>query len=228
MRLLLVEDEPDLGKALDRALTRSAYVVDWVLDGAEAWELLQNNWIEYEVAIFDWLVPGLSGVELCQNLRQRGSALPVLMLTAKDTEADKVMGLDAGADDYVVKPFGMAELLARLRALQRRSPQLQLPKLQVGDLVLDCGTRQLCSGEKTLELTHKEYQLIEYFMRHPNQIVTRDRLLYQLWEIGAEPESNVVAAQIRLLRRKLADIGRDRVIKTVYGQGYRFSLDSEN
>ena len=227
MRILLVEDETDLGKALDRTLTREAYVVDWVLDGGEAWELLQSHWIEYNLAIFDWLIPGMSGIELCQKLRHSGSALPVLILTAKDTEMDKVMGLDAGADDYLVKPFGMAELLARLRALQRRFPQIQSLKIKVRDLVLDCETRRLSDGKNDLDLTHKEYQLLEYFMQHPDRVVTRDRLLYQLWEMGAEPESNVVAAQIRLLRRKLAKIGRDRAIETVYGQGYRFRLQSQ-
>jgi DNA-binding response OmpR family regulator len=129
MRVLLVEDEPDLGAAIKRVLTQHKYVVDWVMDGKEAWEYLENQWTEYTLAIFDWLLPEVSGLELCKKLRQNQNPLPVLMLTAKDSMEDKVAGLDAGADDYLVKPFGMEELLARLRALQRRVPQFQPQKL---------------------------------------------------------------------------------------------------
>ncbi len=230
MRLLLVEDEPDLGAAIKRTLEQEAYIVDWVQDGMEAWNYLDNPQTEYTAAIFDWLVPGLSGIELCQRLRADRNFLPILMLTAKDTEADKVTGLDAGADDYLVKPFGMAELLARLRALQRRSPQIQSQQLQVGNLTLDYAAHTLYYEDNYEDakrkpsvrvLSNKEFQLLEYFMRHPNQILTRDQILNQLWEWGAEPESNVVAAQVRLLRRKLAEMGCDRAIETVYGLGYR-------
>lgn len=231
MRILLVEDEPDLGEAIKRILTQKAYIVDWVQDGTEAWNYLENRWTEYTLAIFDWLLPGLSGIELCQKLRHQGSLIPILMLTAKDTEADKIMGLDAGADDYLVKPFGMGELLARLRALQRRSPQLQPQQLKLNHLMLDYqlytfSSQKYKNHPLTIRLTQKEFQLLDYFMRHPNQIVTRDQLLGQLWEVGSEPESNVVAAQIRLLRRKLSEIGCDPLIETVYGLGYRFIIDN--
>ncbi|MGB6166093.1 MAG: two-component system response regulator RppA [Geitlerinemataceae cyanobacterium] len=225
MRVLLVEDELDLGAAIKRTLTQEAYVVDWVQDGLEAWGYLEYPETEYTLAIFDWLVPGLSGIELCQRLRKYHKSLPVLMLTAKDTEADKVAGLDAGADDYLVKPFGMAELLARLRALQRRSPQIKAQQLQFKNLTLDYSSRTLIwqNDEESIEisLTNKEFQLLEYLMRHPHQIVTRDRLMLQIWEMEAEPESNVVAAQMRLLRRKLEKYGCDNLIETVYGLGYR-------
>lgn len=228
MRILLVEDELDLGAAIKRVLNQEAYVVDWVLDGAEAWDYLENKWTQYTLAIFDWMLPGLSGVELCQRLRAKGKLLPVLMLTARDRMEDKVVGLDAGADDYLVKPFGMTELLARLRALQRRSPQLQPRQLQVGDLTLDYGThsvsRQYPNGdEQVILLTVKEFQLLEYFMKHPNQIVTQEQIRNQLWEINAEPASNVVAAQMRLLRRKLAEDSSLPLIETVYGMGYRLN-----
>ncbi|MBD1892703.1 response regulator transcription factor [Trichocoleus sp. DQ-A3] len=228
MRVLLVEDEPDLGAAIKRTLSQEAYVVDWVLDGTQAWEFLETQWTQYTLAIFDWLLPGLSGIELCQRLRGKNNPLPVLMLTAKDRMEDKVAGLDAGADDYLVKPFGMAELLARLRALQRRSPQLHPQQLQVGNLTLDYGTHTVCyhnpsDDKQIIPLTSKEFQLLEYLMKHPNQIITRDQLLTQLWEFSAEPMSNVVAAQMRLLRRKLAVFGCDRFIETVYGIGYRLN-----
>ncbi len=231
MRILLVEDEPDLGEAIKRILTQKAYIVDWVQDGIEAWDYLDNQWTQYTLVIFDWLLPGLSGIELCQKLRRQGSLIPILILTAKDTEADKIMGLDAGADDYLVKPFGMGELLARLRALQRRSPQLQPQKLQVGNFILDYQLYTFSYQKSlikplTISLTNKEFQLLDYFLHHPNQIVNRDQLLGQLWELGSEPESNVVAAQIRLLRRKLSEIGCDHFIETVYGLGYRLIIDN--
>lgn len=140
MKILLVEDEPDLGVAIQQSLSRDKYIVDWVQDGNIAWEHLAQQQVQYTLAIFDWLLPGWSGIELCQKLRAAGNPLPVLMLTAKDSMEDKVIGLDAGADDYLVKPFGMAELRARLRALQRRSPQLQPRQLQVGQLTLDYNT----------------------------------------------------------------------------------------
>ena len=230
MRILLVEDEPDLGVAIKQTLNQHNYIVDWVLNGNEAWNYLEDSHLEYSLAIFDWLLPGLSGIELLQRLRGQNNPLPVLMLTAKDSMEDKVIGLDAGADDYLVKPFGMAELLARLRALQRRSPQLQPQQLAVGNLTLEYTNNTVqCreqSGEvKVIPLTAKEFQLLEYFMRHPNQILTREQLLERLWELGYEPMSNVVAAQMRLLRKKLSEYGCDRLIETVYGLGYRLLIN---
>jgi DNA-binding response OmpR family regulator len=226
MRVLLVEDEPDLGKAIERTLKQEKYIVDWALDGSEAWEYLDSQWTQYNLAIFDWLLPGLSGLELLRRLRAKPNALPVLMLTAKDRMEDKVAGLDAGADDYLVKPFGMAELLARLRALQRRSPQIQPQQLQVGNLLLDCGNRTACHLERNgknqiISLTNKEFHLLEYFMKHPNQIVTTDQIRNQIWEASADTFSNVVAAQVRLLRRKLESVGCANLIETVHGVGYR-------
>jgi len=234
MRVLLVEDEPDLGAAIKRTLNQEKYVVDWVIDGTQAWEYLDSQLTQYTLAIFDWLLPGLSGLELCQRLRAQRSPLPVLMLTAKDRMEDKVAGLDAGADDYLVKPFGMAELLARLRALQRRSPQLQPRQLQLGNLTLDYSTGTIGvenphSQRQVIPLTAKEFQLLEYFMEYPNQIITREQLLNRLWEVGAEPVSNVVAAQMRLLRRKLVSSGcTGLTIETVYGMGYRLNLKNES
>lgn len=246
MRLLLVEDEPDLGAAIKQVLSHEAYVVDWFLDGTQAWQYLEHGWTEYTVAIFDWMLPGVSGLDLCKWLRSRSAAakhrslpaglspsqnlcLPVLMLTAKDRMEEKIIGLDSGADDYLVKPFDMAELLARLRALRRRSPQIQPRHFQVGCLTLNYSTHevtcQYANGEKqAISLTVKEFQLLEYFMKHPNQIISRDQIINQLWEIGAEPVSNVVAAQIRLLRRKLGEENSESLIETIYGLGYRLHI----
>ncbi|MBD2207074.1 response regulator transcription factor [Calothrix sp. FACHB-1219] len=229
MRILLVEDEEDLGGAIKRTLTQHKYLVDWVIDGDDAWAYLENSWTQYTLAIFDWMIPGISGLELCKRLRQHKNPLPVLMLTAKDSMEDKVAGLDAGADDYLVKPFGMAELLARLRALQRRSPQFQPQELTVGKLTLDYGNNLVVShdsagNKQEIPLTNKEFQLLEYFMKHPNQIVTTEQIRNQLWEVSAEPVSNVVAAQMRLLRRKLAHSGCENMIETLHGTGYRLNL----
>lgn len=227
MRLLLVEDEADLGAAIKQVLNHQTYVVDWVLDGTQAWNYLETHSSEYALAIVDWMLPGLSGLELCRRLRAQNSALPVLMLTAKDRMEEKIQGLDSGADDYLVKPFQMAELLARLRALRRRSPQLQPSQLRVGNLTLNYGTHSVVREEphgnrQVIPLTIKEFQLLEYFMKHPNEVVNRDQIINQLWEVGAEPVSNVVAAQVRLLRRKLEADG-DSLIETIYGVGYRFN-----
>jgi DNA-binding response OmpR family regulator len=228
MRLLLVEDEPDLGAAIKQVLHHQAYVVDWFLDGTQAWSYVKTEWMHYTLAVIDWMLPGLSGLELCKRLRSQHSSLPVLILTAKDRMEEKIIGLDAGADDYLVKPFDMPELLARLRALQRRSPQLRPQHLQAGNLTLNYSThavtRQYPNGNKqVISLTAKEFQLLEYFMQHSDQVITRDRIVNQLWEMGAEPTSNAVAAQIRLLRRKLGDDSSDPLVETIYGVGYRLN-----
>ena len=233
MRVLLVEDEPDLGAAIKRTLNQQKYLVDWVMDGNDAWTYLENSSAQYTVVILDWMLPGISGLELCKRLRYQGNPLPILMLTAKDRMEDKVAGLDAGADDYLVKPFGMVELLARLRALQRRSPPLQPQQLTVGNFTLDYGNstvvRQNTTGEQqSIPLTNKEFQLLEYFMNHPHQIVTTEQIRNQIWEVNAESSSNVVAAQIRLLRRKLTSNDCPNPIETLHGMGYRLKFSDES
>jgi DNA-binding response OmpR family regulator len=232
MRVLLVEDEPDLGAAIQRILHQEKYIVDWVQNGTDAWSYLDSSTVQYTIAILDWLLPGLSGLELCQRLRANHDPLPVLMLTAKDQTQDKVMGLDAGADDYLIKPFEVTEFLARVRALQRRSPQIQDRHLQVGRLTLDYATStvaiQADGTAQPILLTAKEFQLLEHFMQHPQQIITRDQLMNRLWEVQSEPASNVVAAQIRLLRRKLTAYGCEELIETIYGLGYRLNLSHES
>jgi DNA-binding response OmpR family regulator len=223
MRLLLLEDETDLGQALHKSLVQNRYVVDWFQDGRVASDSIPwDN--SYAIAVLDWLVPGLSGLELCQLLRSRQQTFPILMLTARDAMADRITGLDAGADDYLVKPFGMQELLARLRALQRRPSQLQAPQLQVHWLVLDYRTFAIAhQGQPPIPLTAKEFQLLEYFMQHPHQILTHDQIKLRLWDLADDSVSNVVAAQIRLLRRKLAEAGCPDCIETIRGFGYRFN-----
>ncbi|VXD23009.1 two-component system response regulator RppA [Planktothrix paucivesiculata] len=227
MRILLVEDEVDLGQAIKQVLVSEKYVVDWVLDGAQAWNYLESQWTDYTVAIFDWLIPKLSGLELCQRLRLHQNPLPVLMLTALGQPEHRVAGLDAGADDYLVKPFVMEELLARLRALQRRSPQLQPQTLTIGLFTLDYANNALRIGLEQpcqmIPLTVKEFQILAYLMHNPNRILAGSKIRHQLWDLQEEPISNVVAAQMRLLRRKLASYGCACPIETIPGQGYRFN-----
>ncbi|NJR52803.1 MAG: response regulator transcription factor [Leptolyngbyaceae cyanobacterium CSU_1_3] len=226
MKILLVEDEVDVGAAILRTLKQEKYIVDWVQDGAEAWDFLTHSQLHYTLAIVDWMLPGLTGLELCRKLRQKQNSLPVLMLTARDRWEDRVSGLDAGADDYLVKPFRMEELLARLRALQRRSPQLQSQVLHVGHLMLDYSDRVLTwqssnKSHQSTRLSKKEFQLLEYFMRHSTQTLSRDQILNYLYEMDAERVSNVVAAQVRLLRKRLAEIGCGDLIETIPGGSYR-------
>jgi DNA-binding response OmpR family regulator len=226
-RVLLVEDEPDLGAALQAGLSQQKYVVDWLRDGLEAWDCLCRTDYQYHLAVLDWMLPGLSGLALCQRLRAQQRSLPVLILTARDRLEDKVAGLDAGADDYLVKPFKLPELLARLRALQRRTQPLQPQVLTVGQLILDYGQSSICLATtgKPIALTAKEFQILELLMQHPHQILSRDQILNQVWALDQTAISNVVAAHIRLLRQKLAQAGSAAVIETVYGLGYRL-IDS--
>ncbi|BAQ62372.1 two-component response regulator [Geminocystis sp. NIES-3708] len=230
MRILLIEDEEDLGIAIKRLLLQQNYVIDWVTSGQEGLYLLENPNITYNIGIFDWLLPELSGIELLKIIRRQKNSLPVLMLTAKDTMIDKITGLDAGADDYLIKPFEMLELFARIRALLRRNQEIKPQQLKVQNLILDYQINtikiELKSGKiEIISLTNKEFHLLEFFMRHPQQILTRSQLLDQLWEIGSDTISNVVAAQIRLLRKKLNQYGYGDLIETVYGLGYRLKLD---
>jgi two-component system Ni(II)/redox-responsive regulator NrsR len=227
MRILLVEDEEDLALAIKQVLIGEKYIVDWVADGIQAWDFLECHWTDYTVAIIDWLLPELSGLELCQRLRLHHNPLPVLMLTALGQPENRVTGLDAGADDYLIKPFVMEELLARLRALQRRSPQFMPPTLTIGKFSLDYANNALCIGSgspsQMIPLTNKEFQILAYLMQNPNRIIPGNKIRHQLWELEEEPMSNVVAAQMRLLRRKLASYGCDCPIETIPSQGYRFN-----
>ncbi|MBS0014785.1 MAG: response regulator transcription factor [Arthrospira sp. SH-MAG29] len=219
MRILLVEDDPEQREPIHAALTRYGHIVDGVEDGTTALWLMNET--DYDLLILDWMLPGEDGIILCKNYRQMGKTAPVLMLTAKDTTADKVMGLDAGADDYLVKPVDLQELLARIRALRRRSPLWVGDILAVQGLSLNLDTMILTWDNHSLKLKSRDFQLLEYMMRHPHQVLTHNQIEQALWEWGEEPESNAVVARVKRLRKTLTAIEVDSWIKTVYGMGYR-------
>ena len=227
MRILLVEDEPDLAQSIQAVLQDQGHVVDHCVSGLDAWVLLDSDQALYELGILDWMLPDLSGPDLCRRTRSRGLDLPLLLLTARSDTADRVAGLDAGADDYLSKPFAMEELLARVRALQRRQPSYRAPILEAGCFRLDLGTGQLfvstAAAEVCIELSTKEQQLMSYFLEHSGEVISGSRLRNQLWNLQQDPISNVVAAQVRLLRRKLASHGLASPIETVPSRGYRLN-----
>lgn len=238
-QILLVDDEVELTDALGRLLKREGYSVDVANDGEAALLAVQQK-IEqgqqlYDLLILDWMLPKLSGIEVCQELRSQNRLIPVLFLTAKDTLDDRVEGLDAGADDYIVKPFELRELLARVRALIRRGEQFSptspeqsaLHRLNVEGLELDLESQiAYCNGQ-AITLSEKESQLLTYLMLHPQQLLTHDQIYQYLWPSGEQPSSNVLAAQIRLLRRKIAVKNASPLIHTIYGKGYWFGSTVE-
>jgi two-component system OmpR family response regulator len=223
MRALIVEDERKLAELLRRGLLEEGYAADVVLRGEDA--LWMATATEYDAIVLDVMLPGIGGVELCRRLRERGVSSPVLMLTALDAVEDRIAGLDGGADDYLTKPFAFAELLARLRALVRRGPIERPPELEVGTLRLDPRTRQAWRGETELELTAKEFALLETFMRRPGQIVSRFDLLEHAWDSSYENRSNVVDVYVGYLREKVDRPFGVRSLETVRGAGYRLRRD---
>ena len=224
MRILLVDDEIELTDPLIRVLTREGYSVDAAYDGISGSQLALID--GYELLILDWMLPGKTGLEICQELRRSGKTTPVLFLTAKDTLNDRVQGLDAGGDDYLVKPFELRELLARVRALLRRSGTEVYSdskgRLSVADLELDCDNQVAYRQGRIIELSEKESQLLQYFMENTGKLLTHAQIMENLWQDEEQPSSNAIAALIRLLRRKIEVVGETQLIHSVYGKGYRF------
>ncbi len=224
MRILLVDDEQELTNPLSRLLQQEGYQIDVAADGHRGASLALEH--PYDLYILDWVLPGKNGIEICRSLRSTGNTKPVLFLTAQDTLDDRVQGLDAGADDYLVKPFELRELLARIRALLRRgqgSELLDNKIIQAADISLDPDSQLVYRSGKTIELSEKEAQLLAYLMAHAGHLVTHQQIHDQLWgDSGEPPSSNVLAALMRLLRRKLSIDGMPELIYTVYGKGYQF------
>ncbi|MGL4881629.1 MAG: response regulator transcription factor [Waterburya sp.] len=221
MKILLVEDDEQLAAALTEVLIdRQNYTVDAVTDGEMGWEFIAAT--SYDLIILDIMLPKLNGISLCQRLRRTGSMIPVLMLTSKDLSSDRVMGLDAGADDYVIKPFDLPELLARIRALLRRGSVNLLPVLEWGDLHLDSSNCQVTYQEQPVHLTPKEYGLLDLLLRQQGRLVTRDTIIDHLWTFDNPPSEETVKVHLKTLRRKLKAVGAPAdLVETVYGFGYR-------
>ena len=219
MRILVVEDSRRLAGIIRRGLLEEGYAVDNAYDGEEAEYMAETT--PFDVIILDIMLPKKDGLAVCRDLRAKNVNAPVLMLTAKDTVEDKVTGLDSGADDYLVKPFAFSELLARIRALLRREVQPRAQRLQVGDLALDPQTREAWRGGSHMDLTAKEYAILEYFMRRPNVVVTRTMLGESVWDYEFDGLSNIIDVYVRRIRRKIDRDGQDSLIQTVRGAGYR-------
>ena len=216
--ILLVEDDVKLARFVELELTSEGYKVSVANDGITGISIARES--APDLAILDWMVPGLTGVELCRRLRATGSKIPVILLTAKDDVTDRVTGLDAGADDYVVKPFSIEELLARIRAHLRRTQEDSSDTLQFEDLRLNRRTRQVFRGERTIELTVKEFDLLEYLMSYPRQVFTREQILEKVWGYDFIGDSNIIEVYVRYVRLKLEENNERRLIQTVRGIGY--------
>ena len=220
MRMLLVEDDVPLAEALAEALIDQRYVVDVVNDGEAAWQ--QVKALAYDLILLDMMLPKLDGVGLCHRLRSHGYGIPVLMLTARDTTTDKVTGLDAGADDYIVKPIDLQELFARIRALLRRGSSLSTPILEWGSLHLDPSTYEVTYEQRPLHVTPKEYNLLELLLRNGRRVLSRSVIIEHLWSLEDPPEEDTVKAHIKSLRQKLKTMGAPNdLIETVHSVGYR-------
>lgn len=218
MKLLVVEDNPKVASFLVRALTEEGHVVDQVSDGQQALEQIEH--VAYDAVVLDWMLPGLDGLAVCRAARDRGVRTPILMLTARGEVAEKVLGLDAGADDYLAKPFDLGELLARVRALGRRAGAPST--LRLGPLVIDPIARRAALDGRTVELTSRELALLAYLAQHAGRAVSRSELLQKVWSTSFDTTSNVVEVHVKNLRDKLGE--HDALIETVRGVGYRAVL----
>jgi two-component system, OmpR family, response regulator len=224
MRVLIVEDQPKMASLIRRGLRQEGMAADVAKEGEEA--LVKAGATEYDAIVLDVMLPGIDGFEVCRRLRDDGVWSPVLMLTARDGVEDRVAGLDSGADDYLVKPFSYAELLARLRALARRGPVERPTELHVGDLRLDPASRRAWRGDQEIDLSTKEFAVLEIFMRRPGEVLSRFQLLEHAWDYDYENRSNVVDSYVRLLRKKIDRPFETESIETVRGAGYRLRKDT--
>ena len=223
MKILLAEDEVDLNNVVTRYLKKNGYSVDSVLDGEEALDYLEYS--EYDLVILDIMMPKVDGFEVIKKLRDKGNHTSVLMLTARDSADDKVKGLDLGADDYIVKPFDFNELLARIRAVVRRKHGNSSNKLVIGDLILDTSEKSVTRAGKQIELTGKEYEVLEYLMQSKNRILSRDQIKEHVWDFDYEGDSNIIDVLIKNIRKKIDIEAGKQIIYTKRGLGYVIKED---
>lgn len=218
MRLLLVEDEVDAAEMLAKGLREHAYAVDLAPDGPDAVRKIHDN--TYDLILLDLMLPGKLGIEVCRELRGAGNATPVLMLTARDAIESRIAGLDAGADDYLCKPFDLQELLARMRALLRRGPALRDPLLRIGDLQINTRDHTARRGGRPIDLTAKEYALLEFFARHSGRVIGRAEISEHVWDEDYDAFSNLIEVYVQRLRRKIDTPGEPALLRTRRGEGY--------
>ena len=222
MRILVIEDEVKIAQFIKRGLKEEGYAVDVANDGEEGHFMLSSN--DYDVIVLDLMLPKMDGLTLCKELRKEGNSTPIIMLTAKDTVKDKVKGLDSGADDYLPKPFAFEELLARVRVLLRKKDSGVQTQLKVDDLCLDLLTHKVTRAGREIDLTVKEYALLEYLMRNAGNIVTRTMISEHVWDIDFDTGTNIIDVYINYLRKKIDSGHSKKLIQTMRGRGYRFGL----
>jgi DNA-binding response OmpR family regulator len=223
MRILIIEDNKKLAQSLKRGFEQEGYAVDALYDGLEGERRIVLNHADYDLCVLDLALPGKGGIDICRTLREKGIATPIIMLTAKDTVEDKIIGLDSGADDYLVKPFSLEELLSRVRALSRRPRTSLPPELVVGELVLRAASQEVFLAKKKIDLTLKEFRILEYFMQHPDVALSRQQIIDHLWDFTFNPLSRVMDVHINNLRNKLHRHDQNVTIETIRGIGYRLS-----
>ncbi len=223
MRFLIIEDNKKLAVSLKKGLEQEGFAVDFLLDGKEGFQRILQCKEDYDLIILDLMLPSKDGIAICQELRQQKITIPVLMLTAKDTIDDRILGLNIGADDYLVKPFSFDELVARIKVILRRPKEVLLAEIRVRDLILNATTRKVFRGKKEILLTLKEFSLLEYLMRNPNQVFTREQLLDHAWDHSFDSFSNVVDVHLKNLRKKIDDNQDEKILETIRGVGYRIN-----
>jgi two-component system OmpR family response regulator len=226
MRVLIVEDDPAIVRFLERGLAADGHRAITADNGQDGVQMAADESVDF--VLLDIMLPGMDGQEVLRRIRARRPGVPVLMLTARDEVGDKISALDGGADDYLTKPFDLEELLARMRALVRRADQPQASRIQIGDLKLDLRSRRVWRGEKMVDLSTREFALLEYFVRHQGQVLSRQQILSAVWDYAFDPGSNVVDVYVSYLRNKLDRYGEPSLIATVRGAGYRFEPSDQD
>lgn len=223
MKILIVEDEEKLAKSIKKGLEKEGHAADYVLDGESAETRIELYHKDYDLVILDLMLPKVDGLTVCRHIREKNITIPILVLTAKGELHDKISALDEGADDYLVKPFSFEELMARIRALLRRPTEALPVELKLKNLTLNTSTRKAYRNGKEMRLTLKEFNLLEYLMRHPSQALTREQILSNLWDFDFDSFSNVIDVHIKNLRKKIDHGNGQKILETIYGIGYRLN-----
>jgi DNA-binding response OmpR family regulator len=224
MRIFFIEDEEKLVGHLKNGLEQEGYLVDYRLDGEAGQEYIELNYENIDLIVLDVMLPTIDGITVCKNLRQNGISVPIIMLTARDSDEDKIEGLNAGADDYLIKPFSYGEFLARIRALLRRQKQTLPTEVKHNDLLLNEAAGKIFIRGEEIKLTLKEFMILSYFMRHPNVVVSREDLIDHLWDMNFDSFSNVVDVHVKNIRKKIKRGGNEQYLETIRGVGYRFKV----